>query len=81
MAFSNKAQLHALAGRNAEAIEAAERAIALGKDNPATLSHALNNLGDGALPIGGRQRPGDDGGEPAGGAGRATSRSTPAART
>jgi DNA-binding CsgD family transcriptional regulator/tetratricopeptide (TPR) repeat protein len=44
MAFSNKAQLHALAGRDAEAIVAAERAIALGKDTPAVLSHALNNL-------------------------------------
>ncbi|GAA0957208.1 AAA family ATPase [Virgisporangium aurantiacum] len=45
MALSNKSQLHALAGRDAEAIVAAERAIALGKDNPATLSHALNNRG------------------------------------
>jgi len=44
MALSNKAQLHALAGRDAEAIVVAERAIALGKDVPATLSHALNNL-------------------------------------
>jgi DNA-binding CsgD family transcriptional regulator/tetratricopeptide (TPR) repeat protein len=45
MALSNKAQLYALAGRDAEAIAVAERAIALGKDTPATLSHALNNLG------------------------------------
>jgi DNA-binding CsgD family transcriptional regulator/energy-coupling factor transporter ATP-binding protein EcfA2 len=44
MALSSKAQLHALAGRDAEAIPVAERAIALGRDNPATLSHALNNL-------------------------------------
>jgi DNA-binding CsgD family transcriptional regulator/tetratricopeptide (TPR) repeat protein len=44
MALSNKAQLHALAGREDEAVVAAERAIALGKDNPATVSHALNNL-------------------------------------
>ena len=44
MALSSKAQLHALAGRDAEAIVVAERAIALGKDSPATLSHALNNL-------------------------------------
>jgi DNA-binding CsgD family transcriptional regulator len=44
MALSSKAQLHALAGRDAEAITLAERAIALGKDDPATLSHALNNL-------------------------------------
>jgi DNA-binding CsgD family transcriptional regulator len=44
MALSNQAQLHALAGRDVEAIGLAERAIALGEDNPATLSHALNNL-------------------------------------
>jgi DNA-binding CsgD family transcriptional regulator/tetratricopeptide (TPR) repeat protein len=44
MALSNKAQLHALAGRHEEAIVVAERAIALGKDTPAILSHALNNL-------------------------------------
>jgi DNA-binding CsgD family transcriptional regulator len=44
MALSNLAQLHALAGRDAEAIDVAERAIALGRDSPATLSHALNNL-------------------------------------
>ena len=44
MALSNKAQLHALAGRAAEAIAAAEDAVAVGKDTPATLSHALNNL-------------------------------------
>jgi DNA-binding CsgD family transcriptional regulator/tetratricopeptide (TPR) repeat protein len=44
MALSNKAQLHALAGRDAETIAAAERAIALGKNVPAILSHALNNL-------------------------------------
>jgi DNA-binding CsgD family transcriptional regulator/tetratricopeptide (TPR) repeat protein len=44
MALSNQAQLHALAGRDVEAIGFAERAIALGRDNPATLSHALNNL-------------------------------------
>ncbi|MFI7706038.1 ATP-binding protein [Nonomuraea sp. NPDC049480] len=44
MALSGKAQLHALAGRNAEAVVVAEQAIALGKDTPATLSHALNNL-------------------------------------
>ena len=45
MALSNKAQLHALAGRDAEATVVAERAIALGRDAPAILSHALNNLG------------------------------------
>jgi DNA-binding CsgD family transcriptional regulator/tetratricopeptide (TPR) repeat protein len=44
MALSNKAQLHALEGRDAEAIVVARQAIALGKDVPATLSHALNNL-------------------------------------
>jgi DNA-binding CsgD family transcriptional regulator/tetratricopeptide (TPR) repeat protein len=43
MALSNKAQLLALSGRDAEAI--AERAIELGRKDPATLSHALNNLG------------------------------------
>jgi DNA-binding CsgD family transcriptional regulator len=45
MALSNKAQLHALAGRDSEAIVVAERAIALGRHAPAILSHALNNLG------------------------------------
>jgi DNA-binding CsgD family transcriptional regulator/tetratricopeptide (TPR) repeat protein len=45
MALSNRAQLYALAGYDTEAIAMAERAIALGKDTPATLSHALNNLG------------------------------------
>ncbi len=45
MALSNKAQLRALAGRDAEAIVVAERAIALGRHAPAILSHALNNLG------------------------------------
>jgi DNA-binding CsgD family transcriptional regulator/tetratricopeptide (TPR) repeat protein len=45
MALSNQAQLHALAGRDAEAVEVAQRAIELGRDSPATLSHALNNLG------------------------------------
>ncbi|TMR25757.1 LuxR family transcriptional regulator [Nonomuraea zeae] len=44
MALSGKAQLHALAGRDAEAIVVAEQAIALGRDTPGTLSHALNNL-------------------------------------
>jgi DNA-binding CsgD family transcriptional regulator/tetratricopeptide (TPR) repeat protein len=44
MALSGKAQLHALAGRDDEAIVVAEQAIALGKDTPGTLSHALNNL-------------------------------------
>ena len=44
MALSNLSQLHALAGRDAEAVAAAKEAIALGKDSPATLSHALNNL-------------------------------------
>ncbi|GAA3588755.1 AAA family ATPase [Nonomuraea rosea] len=44
MALSGKAQLHALAGRSTEAIGVAEQAIALGKDTPGTLSHALNNL-------------------------------------
>jgi DNA-binding CsgD family transcriptional regulator/energy-coupling factor transporter ATP-binding protein EcfA2 len=43
MALSAKAQLHALAGRAEEAIAVADRAIALGRDSPATLSHALNN--------------------------------------
>jgi DNA-binding CsgD family transcriptional regulator/tetratricopeptide (TPR) repeat protein len=45
MALSSKAQLYALAGRDAEAIAVIERAIALGEDDPAILSHALNNLG------------------------------------
>src|SRR5262245_286796 len=45
MALSSKAQLYALAGRDAQAIDLTERAIALGRDVPATLSHALNNLG------------------------------------
>ncbi len=45
LALSNKAQLHALAGRDAEAIDLAEQAIELGRDAPATVSHALNNLG------------------------------------
>jgi DNA-binding CsgD family transcriptional regulator/tetratricopeptide (TPR) repeat protein len=45
MALSNKAQLHALAGRDGEAIGVAERAIALGRHAPAIRSHALNNLG------------------------------------
>jgi DNA-binding CsgD family transcriptional regulator/tetratricopeptide (TPR) repeat protein len=44
MALSGKAQLHALGGRDAEAIVVAERAIALGRHAPATRSHALNNL-------------------------------------
>ncbi len=44
MALSTRAQLHALAGHSAEAVTAAEKAVALGKDSPATLSHALNNL-------------------------------------
>lgn len=45
MAVSNKAQLHALFGRDAEAADVARQAIALAQDDPATLSHALNNLG------------------------------------
>jgi DNA-binding CsgD family transcriptional regulator/predicted DNA-binding protein (UPF0251 family) len=45
MALSNKAQLHALAGRDVDAVATAEAAIALAQDAPATLSHALNNLG------------------------------------
>jgi DNA-binding CsgD family transcriptional regulator/tetratricopeptide (TPR) repeat protein/energy-coupling factor transporter ATP-binding protein EcfA2 len=45
MALSSKAQLYALAGRDAEAVAVAERAIALSREVPATLSHALNNLG------------------------------------
>jgi DNA-binding CsgD family transcriptional regulator/tetratricopeptide (TPR) repeat protein len=44
-ALSNKAQLHALAGRDVEAIADADRAIALGGASPATVSHALNNRG------------------------------------
>ncbi|MBT2235063.1 AAA family ATPase [Nonomuraea sp. NEAU-A123] len=44
MALSNQAQLYALAGRDTEAIVVARRAIALGRNTPATLSHALNNL-------------------------------------
>jgi DNA-binding CsgD family transcriptional regulator/tetratricopeptide (TPR) repeat protein/energy-coupling factor transporter ATP-binding protein EcfA2 len=44
MALSNKSQLHALAGRAEEAITAAQNAVALGKNTPATVSHALNNL-------------------------------------
>ena len=52
MALSNKAQLHALAGRDAEAVVVAEQAIALGKDTPATLSHALNNLAVARLRLG-----------------------------
>jgi DNA-binding CsgD family transcriptional regulator len=45
MALSNQAQLHALSGRSAEAVVVADQAIALGKDTPATVSHALNNRG------------------------------------
>ena len=44
MALSNKAQLHALAGRDGEAVVVARQAIALSGDAPATRSHALNNL-------------------------------------
>lgn len=45
MALSNQAQLHALAGRQAQAIVAAQRAIQIGGHLPITKSHALNNLG------------------------------------
>jgi DNA-binding CsgD family transcriptional regulator/energy-coupling factor transporter ATP-binding protein EcfA2 len=52
MALSTKAQLYALSGRAEEAIAVAERAIALGEDTPATLSHALNNLGFAFIQLG-----------------------------
>jgi DNA-binding CsgD family transcriptional regulator/tetratricopeptide (TPR) repeat protein len=45
MALSNQSQLHALAGRDTEAIATAQRAIELGRDTPAIVSHSLNNLG------------------------------------
>ncbi|HRW18445.1 MAG TPA: AAA family ATPase [Dermatophilaceae bacterium] len=45
LALSNRAQVHALAGRDDEAIEAAEQALALPRLEPATRSHLLNNLG------------------------------------
>jgi DNA-binding CsgD family transcriptional regulator/tetratricopeptide (TPR) repeat protein len=45
MALSNQAQLHALAGRDREAIAVAERALALGVSQPGTRSHLLNNMG------------------------------------
>jgi DNA-binding CsgD family transcriptional regulator/tetratricopeptide (TPR) repeat protein len=46
-AWSNRAQLLALSGRNTAAIDAGERAIAIARtlDDPALLSHALNNVG------------------------------------
>lgn len=43
-ALSNQAQLHAPAGRDADAVRAATRGLALRPD-PATTSHLLNNLG------------------------------------
>lgn len=43
-ALSNRAQLHALAGRSAEAVAAAGRGLDL-DPSPATRSHLLNNLG------------------------------------
>lgn len=45
MLFSNQSQLHALAGRDAEAIALGERALALGGHVPTVRTHALNNLG------------------------------------
>jgi DNA-binding CsgD family transcriptional regulator/tetratricopeptide (TPR) repeat protein len=47
MAYSNQSQLHTLAERHAEAIEWGERAARLAREahDPATLSHALNNVG------------------------------------
>ncbi|HEU4331565.1 MAG TPA: AAA family ATPase [Lapillicoccus sp.] len=47
MAYSNQAQLAMLADHTAEAVEAAQRAIALASraGDAAVLSHALNNLG------------------------------------
>jgi len=45
MALSGRAQLHALAGQDAEAIPLARRAIDVGRQSPAIRSHALNNLG------------------------------------
>ncbi|MFI6321969.1 ATP-binding protein [Nonomuraea sp. NPDC050556] len=46
LAYSNQAQLDALAHRNHEAIEYGERAVALSREvgDRATLSHALNNV-------------------------------------
>jgi DNA-binding CsgD family transcriptional regulator len=46
-AMSNRAQLHMLADRNAEAIAWGERAIALGRElgNDEVVAHALNNVG------------------------------------
>ena len=46
-ALSNQSQLHALAGRSADAIEVGERAISMarGMADPGLLSHALNNVG------------------------------------
>ena len=43
-ALSNRAQLHALAGHDADAVRTAELGLALRPD-PATTSHLLNNLG------------------------------------
>jgi DNA-binding CsgD family transcriptional regulator/tetratricopeptide (TPR) repeat protein len=47
MAYSNQAQLHMLAERHTEAIDWGERAVRLARevDDAATLSHALNNVG------------------------------------
>lgn len=45
MILSNQAQLHALAGQAALAVEAGERALELGGHVPAIRSHALNNVG------------------------------------
>lgn len=47
MAYSNEAQLHMIAHRDAEAIARARHAVALSRaaGDDATLTHALNNLG------------------------------------
>lgn len=47
MAYSNQAQLHAVADRYPQSIECGERAITLARKvgDPAVLSHALNNVG------------------------------------
>ena len=56
MAYSNEAQLAMLADRNGEAVEAAQRAIALAgpMGDRAVLAHALNNLGAARCRVGDR---------------------------
>jgi DNA-binding CsgD family transcriptional regulator/tetratricopeptide (TPR) repeat protein len=45
MALSNQAQLHALAGRDQEAVALCAKALAMSGISPATRSHLLNNRG------------------------------------